>query len=188
MKKINIFISIITILSLSWFVYFVVLGNGRSGHYYSSPEREVEQLSDEYYLGPTINENNDKISNVVHYEILDGITKSASPIGYYIQFDYTENDINSEVFIESYPFERSESTIKNSNIYLYKEYEIYLWESLDEERNIVGICSYAILDEWLCTVSLGLISPDDINFNRYQEISLEFMFELIDNYENSNVK
>lgn len=43
-----------------------------SDQVYSQPIREVEQLSTDYYLGPTIDKNNN-ISNIIYSEHLDSI-------------------------------------------------------------------------------------------------------------------
>ena len=186
MKKIKIFISLITIISLFWFVYFVVLGNGRSGHYYSSPEREVEQLSDDYYLGPVIDENKSYISNIRHFEILDGVTKSASPIGYYIQFDYRKDEIDCEITIISFPFEKYEGALISENVHKHKGYEIYLHDCFGEYNNLVWINSMSILGDYILTVSVDFTNSE-INYEHYQEISKTFMLELVDNYvANSN--
>lgn len=141
MKKIT-FLLMGAVVILIGYLYF---GSARSGNYYSSPEREVEQLSNEYYLGPTIDENKSYISNVKHFETLDGVTESASPIGYYIQFDYNKDESECEITISSFTLKEYDGDIKNSNLYLYKEYEIYLWENLDEERNLVTKSSVAII-------------------------------------------
>ena len=135
-------------------IILILFGNGRSGNYYSSPEREVDQFSSEYYLGPTINEKNKNISTIKHFEILDGVTESALPIGYYIQFEYKENDFDCEITISSLPLKEYDGDIKNSNVYLYKEYEIYLRENLDEERNLVTKSSVAIIGDYICLVEM----------------------------------
>ena len=67
-KKIYIF----TLFTLSLLIgtilfYTYVFFNGRSGNYHSSNIIEVEQLSSEYYLGPTIDANKDYISNVEYF-------------------------------------------------------------------------------------------------------------------------
>lgn len=180
----RIFLAIICVIVVT--ISLILFGNSRSGNYYSSPEREVDQLSSEYYLGPIINENNEKISTIKHFEILDGVTESASPIGYYIQFEYKENNIDCEITISSFPLKEYDGDIKNSNIYLYKEYEIYLWENFDEERNLVTKSNIAILGDYVCLVEIPRISPNDNNFESFKELSLEFMFELIDNYIANN--
>ena len=187
-KVITILICAVAILAIVSQIAYLYLGSAHSGgKYYSSPERQVEQLSTEYYLGPTINENNSKISNVVHYEILDGVFESASPIGYYIQFIYKENEIDCEITIMSQSAKGYKGDIQNSNIYLYQNIEIYLYDFLDEERNIISRQTMAVLGDYVCNVTLPAISPNDIKFERYRELSLEFMFELIDNYKNRNI-
>lgn len=178
MKKVT-FVLICSVLVLIGYLY---LGSARSGNYYSEPEREVEQLSTEYYLGPTINENNDKISNIRYYEVLDGVTESASPIGYYVLFDYKENEIDCEIHLHSNPSGKYEGDFKNSNIYLYKDHKIYLWDFLDEERNLVTRSSKAVIGDYICSVEIPLINPNDVNFEYYNEITINFMSELIDNF------
>ena len=176
-KTILVILSILILISC-----LIFFGNSRSNNYYDEPIREVDQLSDEYYLGPTIDENNSKISNIKYYEYLDGITSSASPIGYYIQFDYKENEIDCEIAIHSKPLEEYEGDIDNSNVYLYKEHEIYLWEFIDEERNIVSKSSIAVLGDFVCLIEISPISLNDDNLECIKEISLELMYELIDEY------
>lgn len=178
--------SLLIIVAVTLLTGFVILGSAHSGNYYSSPEREVEQLSTEYYLGPTINENNDKISNIRYYEVLDGVTESASPIGYYVLFDYKENEIDCEILLHSNPSGKYEGDLKNSNIYLYKDHKIYLWDFLDEELNLVTRSSKAVIGDYICSVEIPLINPNDVNFDYYNEIMINFMSELVDDYITNN--
>ena len=168
-------------------LFFVsIFFTGCSGNYYSSPEREVEQLSADYYLGPVIDENKSYISNIRHFETLDGITKSASPIGYYIQFDYRKDEIDCEITIISFPFEKHEGDLISENVHKHKGYEIYLHDCFGEDNNHVGINSMSILGDYILTVSVDFTNSE-INYEHYQEISKTFMLELVDNYvANSN--
>ena len=88
-KKIYNFTLFAILLLIGTIIFYTyVFFDGRSGNYYSSNIIEVEQLSSEYYLGPTIDTNKDYISNVKYFVELDGVTETASPIGYFNQFNY----------------------------------------------------------------------------------------------------
>lgn len=177
-------LSIVNKLIILFFVS--IFFTGCSGNYYSSPEREVDQLNNDYYLGPVIDENKSYILNVKHFETLDGVTKSASPIGYYIQFDYEKDEIDCDITIISFPFEKYEGDLISENVYIYKGYEVYLHDCYGEGNNIVGVNVMSILGDYILTVSVGFTNLEN-NYEYYQEISHGFMFELIDNYvSNSN--
>ena len=184
-----------TILIFTIFIIFFYLiginhfpNSKNPDKYYSQPIREVEQLSSEYYLGPTIEVNKDNISNVKYYEELNGITESASPIGYYMQFEYIENNINYEITISSYLLERYDVDIKSPNVLVYKENEIYLWEIYNEEGNLSNLECQSILKDYVTSVSVFSINDntEDIVYEDWQAISLEFMHELIDDYLANN--
>lgn len=183
-KKIYKFALFLLIGTILFFAYHIF--NGRSGNYYSSHIIEVEQLSSEYYLGPTIDANKDYISNVKYFEELDGFTETASPIGYNMQFDYKENEIDCEIIISSFPFNKSGGDFMSSDVHVYKEYEIYVHDTyLDESKsNIASVLHMAHLGAYKVVVNISITNLDHYNF--YREISLEFMHELIDNYVANN--
>ena len=115
------------------------------------------------------------------FETYDGLTESASRIGYYIQFDYRKDEIHCEIFIDSYPFEKYEGDFVSSNVYVYKGYEIYVHDILGGSiSNIVSVVSMAHLGDYKMDINVSITNQD--NYDCYREISLEFMFELIDNY------
>lgn len=181
-KKIYIFTLSLFVATILFYTY--VFFNGRSGSYYSSPLREVEKLSTEYYLGPTIDTNKDYISNVKYFEELDGVTETASPIGYHIQFDYKENEIVCEIMISSFPFDEYDGDFISSNVHVYKGYEIYVHDMYGEESNIVSVLNMANLGDYMMNINVLITNQD--NYDCYREISLEFMYELIDNYIANN--
>ena len=185
-KKIYIF----TLFALSLLIgtilfYTYVFFNGRSGNYYSSNIIEVEQLSSEYYLGPTIDANKDYISNVEYFIELDGFTEAASPIGYFNHFDYKENGIDCKITISTFPFDRYVGDFISSNVHVYKGYEIYVHDVLGGSiSNIVSVLHMAHLGDYKVEVNISITNQD--NYDCYREISLKFMHELIDNYVANN--
>lgn len=182
-KKIYIF----TLFALSLLIgtilfYTYVFFNGRSGNYYSSNIIEVEQLSSEYYLGPTIDANKDYISNVEYFIELDGFTEAASPIGYFNHFDYKENEIDCKIMISTFPFNRYVGDFISSNVHVYKGHEIYVHDTYKDESksNISSVLNMAHLGDYKVEVNISITNQD--NYDCYKEIALEFMYELIDNY------
>ena len=182
-KKIYIFAISIFIATILFYTY--VFFNGRSGSYYSQPIREVEQLSTDYYLGPTIDANKDYISNVTYYENLDSVAETASPIGYYMQFDYKNNEIACEIMISSFPFDEYQGDFISSNVHEYKGYEIYVHDILGGSiNNIESVVSMAHLGDYKIDINVSITNQN--NYDCYREISLEFMHELIDDYLANN--
>ena len=185
-KKIYVFTLFAILLLIGTILFYAyVFFDGRSGNYYSSPLIEVEQLSSEYYLGPTIDVNKECISNIEYFVELDGVTETASPIGYHNHFDYKENDIDCEIMISSFPFNRYVGDFISSNVHVYKGYEIYVHDVLGGSiSNIESVLNMAHLGDYKVEVNISIINPD--NYDCYKEIALEFMYELIDNYVANN--
>ena len=178
MKKLLFIILLSTILVISS-VY-----NSRLKHWYCGQLREVNQLSTEHYIGPTIDEKRDNIFDVEYYEFLDSNNYHAIPTGYYICFNYKIEDFSPRIIIYCRLQNDYHGDLISSSIYLYNGQEIYLFDHFDDDNNLVAKISRTILGDHVCQIYAYLDNFDEINYKYYQDISLEFMFELIENFNN----
>ena len=88
--------------------------------------------------------------------------------------------------ISTFPFDEYDGDFISSNVHVYKGYEIYVHDTYKDESksDIASVLNMAHLGDYKVEVNITITNQD--NYDSYREISLKFMYELIDNYIANN--